>query len=57
MLLLLILVQAIRYAWPEGEGLAQSIWVFLDGIILMLFIGLAAPRLFGWIRLSPARVD
>jgi hypothetical protein len=55
--LLLLLVRAIQYTWPEDENWALSLLIFLNGAILMLFVGRVAPRLFDWIRLAPARAD
>ena len=51
--LLLGLVGVMRRTWPGEPSLALSLLAFLNGALLMLFIGVAAPRLFGWIRLSP----
>ncbi len=51
--LLLGLVGVMRRTWPEEANLPLSLLAFLNGAFLMLFIGVAAPRLFGWIRLLP----
>ena len=51
--LLFGLVRAIRYGWPTEPSLALSMLAFVNGAVLMLFVGIAAPRLFGWVRLTP----
>jgi len=53
--LLFGLVGAMRYAWPSEPSLTLALLTFVNGACLMLFIGIAAPRLFGWIRLAPGR--
>jgi hypothetical protein len=51
--LLLGLIQGVRYSWPAEPSLSLALLTFVNGAILMLFVGIAAPRLFGWLRLSP----
>ena len=53
--LLFGLVRAIRYGWPTEPSLALSMLAFVNGAVLMLFVGIAAPRLFGWVRLTPGQ--
>jgi len=50
---LLLLIQAMRYTWPSEPGSTLALLTFINGAVLMLFIGIAAPRLFGWLRLTP----
>lgn len=51
--LLFLLIRAMRYTWPSESNLGLELLTFVNGAMMMLFIGLAAPRLFGWIRLAP----
>ena len=55
--LLFGLVRAMRYGWPSEPSLTLSMLTFVNGAVLMLFVGIAAPRLFGWLRLTPAQAN
>ncbi|HIG00254.1 MAG TPA: phosphatase PAP2 family protein [Myxococcales bacterium] len=51
--LLLLLIQGIRYTWQAEPSYPLVLLTFVNGAVLMLFVGIAAPRLFGWLRLTP----
>ena len=51
--LLLLLIQGIRYTWQAEPSYPLALLTFVNGAVLMLFVGIAAPRLFGWLRLTP----
>ncbi|MDG2333031.1 MAG: phosphatase PAP2 family protein [Myxococcota bacterium] len=51
---LFLLIQGMRYTWPDEPNSTLALLTFINGAVMMLFIGLAAPRLFGWLRLIPS---
>ena len=44
---------AVQYAALDAPFLFVVQIIVYTGAILMLFMGIAAPRLFGWLRLAP----
>jgi hypothetical protein len=51
---LFLLIQGMRYTWPAEPDATLALLTFINGAVMMLFIGLAAPRIFGWLRLAPS---
>ena len=53
--LLIGFIPVMRYSWPSDPTFSLSLLTFVNGAVFMLFIGIAAPRLFGWVRIAPAQ--